>query len=101
MNKTKKIVTIALLMGILIVSVGSVMAKQQYAEKGNEKGDPDRLRDCTCDDTTCEPEGDQEPDRLRDGSCKVTVAGKKQDMIQYQLQKHLKDGSCCDCLCKL
>ena len=101
MNKTKKIVTIVLLIGILIISVGSVMAKQQYAENGNEKGEPDRLRDCTCDDTTCEPEGDQEPDRLGDGSCKVTVADKKQDMIQDQLQEQLKDGSCCDCLCKL
>jgi len=77
------------------------MAKQQYAENGNEKGEPDRLRDCTCDNTTCEPEGDQEPDRLRDGSCKVTVADKKQDMIQEQLQEQLKDGSCCDCICKL
>jgi hypothetical protein len=101
MNKTKKIVTIALLMGILIISVGSVMAKQQYAETGNEIGDPDRLRERTCDKSTCEPEGDQEPDRLRDGSCRVTLTGKKQDMIQDQLQEQLKDGSCCDCVCKL
>lgn len=101
MNKTKKIVTIALLMGILIISVGSVMAKQQYAQNGNEKGDPDRLRDCTCDQSTCEPEGDQEPDRLRDGSCRFTVADKKQDMTQNQLQEQLKAGSGCDCICRL
>ncbi len=85
----------ALLMGILVVSVGSVMAKQ--LENGNANGDVDRLRDCTCDDSACEPKGDQIPDRLRDGSCVVTVSDKQQDMIQEQLKKQLKDGSCCDC----
>ena len=67
------------------------MAKQQ-PENGNANGDTDRLRDCTCNDPSCEPLGDQVPDRLRDGSCIVPVADKKQDMLKEQLK--LKDGSC-------
>ena len=70
MHKPKKVVMAALLMCIVILSVGSVMAKQQ-TENGNANGDPDRLRDCTCNDPSCESVRDQVPDQLRDGSCKL------------------------------
>jgi uncharacterized protein HemX len=101
MNKTKKVLMLALLIGILVISVGSVIAKQQQPENGNAKGDTDRLRNCTSNDPACEQEGDQVPDRLRNGSCIFTVADKQQDMTQDQLREQLKDGSCCDCICKL
>ena len=73
MNKTTKVIMAALLMCMVLISVGSVMAKQQ----GDGKGDCDQLRDGSCEDTSCEPVGDQlldgEPDRIRerlkDGSC--------------------------------
>ena len=71
MHKPKKVVMAALLMCIVILSVGSVMAKQQQTENGNANRDPDRLRDYTCNDPSCEPVGDQVPDQLRDGSCKL------------------------------
>ena len=86
MNKTKKVIMAALLMCIVMLSVGSVMAKQQ----GDGKGDCDQLRDGSCDDTSCEPLGDQVPDRSRDGSCIVPVA----DMLKEQQKLQLKEGTC-------
>ena len=61
MNKTTKVIMAALLMCMVLISVGSVMAKQQ----GDGKGDCDQSRDGSCDDTSCEPVGDQVPDQTR------------------------------------
>jgi len=75
MYNTKKVVSAALLMCMVTISVGSVAAMT-----GNQNGDLDR-------------------DQLRDGSCIDTVADKQQDQTRDQLK--LRDGSCCDCICKL
>jgi hypothetical protein len=78
MNVTKKVVSAALLMCLVMISVGSVAA----INNGNQNGDLDR-------------------EQLKDGSCDECfdqVADKQQDMLQEQTQSQLKDGSCCECV---
>lgn len=81
MHKTTKVIMAALLMCMVLMSVGSVMAKYGN-ENGNEYGDD---------------YGDQ--DQFRDGSCNDVVADQQLD-IGDQTRDRLRDGSCCDCICK-
>ena len=106
MRNTKKLVSGALLMCIVLISVGSAAAMT-----GNQNGDLDReqLKDGSCCECDCiNPVADKQQDRLqdqtqeqlKDGSCcdcVSPVADKQQDMLREQL----KDGSCCECICKL
>jgi len=111
-NKTKKLVSAALLMCIVVlVSVGSAAAMTA----GNQNGDLDReqLKDGSCCDCDCVgPLADQQQDRLQDqtksqlkdgscGDCVDPVADKQQDMLREQTRDQLKDGSCCVCVGKL
>jgi len=73
MYVTKKVVSAALLMCMVLIFVGSVAAMN-----GNQNGDIDR-------------------EQLRDSSCFEyfdPVADKEQDMLQEQTREQLKDGSC-------
>lgn len=110
MNNTRKVVSAALLMCMVLISVGSVAAMT-----GNQNGDLDReqLKDGSCCDCDrINPVADKQQDmlqeqtksQLKDGSCCENidpVADQQQDMLQKQTKEQLKDGSCCDCACKL
>ena len=91
MQKTKKVVMATLLMCIVMMSVGSVMAKYGN-ENGNENGDEygikDQLRDGSCKDVVADQQldnGDQL--RARDGSCTDPSCEPDED-------KPYRDGSC-------
>jgi hypothetical protein len=110
MRNTKKLVSGALLLCMVLISVGSVAAMS-----GNQNGDLDREQlkdgsccDCACIDAVADKQQDmlqdQTREQLKDGSCCDCidpVADKQQDMLQEQTRDQLKDGSCCECACKL
>ena len=71
MHKTKKVVMVALLMCMVMISVGSVMARND-GPKGDQDQIKDQLKDGTCNDVVADQQldmGDKTRDRLKDGSC--------------------------------
>ncbi|MCW4054168.1 MAG: hypothetical protein NWE84_04510 [Candidatus Bathyarchaeota archaeon] len=84
MNKGKKVVGTALLICIVLISVGSVAAMT-----GNQNGDLYSAGDMLQEQTR---------EQLRDGSCCEceAVATQQQDMLQEQTREQLRDGSCCE-----
>ena len=89
MNKTTKVIMAALLMCMVLISVGSVMAKNDDP-KGDQEQIQDQLKDGTCNDVEADQQldiGDKTRDRLRDGSC-------LDPSCEPDADKPYKDGSC-------